>query len=578
MDRNKSSTRDDSPFLEHEHYSDSNREESKYITETTYDPKGTLVLSKEATTHLSHNPSYYEDTESEASEQVDPDENIPLVKSLKTDWSQFTGAVYNLTNSTIGSGVLALPFVIKQCGLLPGISFLFIFACITSYSLHLLHKSSLILLQKNIPTFNRDYEDIARLLHSDFGSIFVKLCIIINNFGACISYLVIIGDLLVPALTNWFGDDFPPHWFWNDIIFTRTFLVSLITFSFLLPLSLYSKMSSLKFTSLLSLFAVIAFIIAVVFYYIHQVATGDKEDESDSDNNSIALSFGADWNSVKDVIVVLPIITFAFACHANLLPISREFTRPVIMSWAIPSSTFGFSLTSYLVVAIFGYLTFLKDTEPNLIKSYPTDSILLGIIRIIMTISIMLTYPMVSFPCRYSLDNLLFPSKTTAPNWIKNFPLLKNGTKDKVGNWMIKNPTNRTVIEATLIAVCALILSILFPSVSRVFSLTGSTGSTFTSYILPAWFYMMLSSSKIYSYVLDTDVTGRTGGKYVLVIRKERRWIENIKFVFQEWDIHWHKPIALLLLVSGIVFGVVATSTTISSMIYDIIENGSEGE
>ena len=248
------------------------------------------------------------------------------------------------------------------------------------------------------------------------------------------------------------------------------------------------------------------------------------------------------------------------------------------MSSAIPTSTFGFSLTSYLLVSIFGYLTFLNLTDENLIKSYPDNSILLGIIRIIMTLSIILTYPMVSFPCRYSFDNLLFPSKTSPPNWVNKIPLLKPNRKEAVGVWFIKNPTKRTVLEAGLIAASSLVLSILFPKVAIVFSLTGSTGSTFTSYILPAWFYMMLSSSKIYSYVLDTDVigTGRTGGKYVLVVRKDRRWRENLKFCFQEWNIHWHKPLALLLLLSGIVFGAVATSLTVGNIIYNLIDKGSE--
>ena len=298
-----------SPFLEHEHYSE--REDSSFSPKPpaptpaphVHHPSGSLTFV--AGRGDNNNPSYYEDTDgSEAGgEDVDPDENVPLVQSLKTDWGQFTGAVYNLTNSTIGSGVLALPYVMKQAGLIPGICFLFIFACLTTYSLFLLHKSSQILLQKNIPTFNRDYEDIARILHSDYGSVFVKLCIIVNNFGACISYLVIIGDLLVPALNNWFGGDLPPAWFWDDVFFTRAFLVTFVTFAFLFPLSLYSKISSLKFTSLLSLFAVLGFILVVILYFFIEPFPDDRD-------SSPTLIFDFSFSGFKNVIIVLPIITF----------------------------------------------------------------------------------------------------------------------------------------------------------------------------------------------------------------------------------------------------------------------------
>ncbi len=46
----------------------------------------------------------------------------------------------------------------------------------------------------------RNYEDIAEALYGHWLAVVVKLFIILVNFGACISYLIIIGDLLTSSI------------------------------------------------------------------------------------------------------------------------------------------------------------------------------------------------------------------------------------------------------------------------------------------------------------------------------------------------------------------------------------------
>lgn len=53
------------------------------------------------------------------------------------------GATFNLVNSTIGAGILSLPYVLHSCGILIGIPFLILGALITYITLVYLHTCKL---------------------------------------------------------------------------------------------------------------------------------------------------------------------------------------------------------------------------------------------------------------------------------------------------------------------------------------------------------------------------------------------------------------------------------------------------
>lgn len=96
---------------------------------------------------------------------------------------------------------------------------------------------------------------------------------------------------------------------WEYFWLERWFVVGLITFIVLFPMSCVGRMSNLYWASFLSLIAVLGFIIVVVLYFFF----GDTEREGD-----IAL-----FRMRITMFEVLGILTFAYSCHTNLLPIAR---------------------------------------------------------------------------------------------------------------------------------------------------------------------------------------------------------------------------------------------------------------
>jgi len=134
-----------------------------------------------------------------------------------------------------------------------------------------------------------------------------------------------------------------------------------------------------------------------------------------------------------------------------------------------------------------------------------------------MALSIITTVPMVTYPCRFSLDNLLFPSKEVAPH--------------RYLQSLLDRPRLRNVLETSLMLFVAFLLSIFLPSVTFVFSLTGSTSSTLTSFVFPCLFYLKL----------------------------------------EDWHYWWEWRVvkAFTLLIAGSLFGLLATVVTIVALFVD---------
>lgn len=97
------------------------------------------------------------------------------------------------------------------------------------------------------------------------------------------------------------------HWYTSEPFVTAIFALLV-----LLPLSLFKKMSQLRFTSLFSIIVVMGFIIFVIVGYFIDIGKDTKEGQ-------ITI-----FRLNLDIFSVLSIVTFAFSCHSNILTIAKE--------------------------------------------------------------------------------------------------------------------------------------------------------------------------------------------------------------------------------------------------------------
>eukprot|EP00056_Hartaetosiga_gracilis_P004389 m.74606 g.74606 ORF g.74606 m.74606 type:complete len:240 (+) comp11813_c0_seq2:110-829(+) len=155
-------------------------------------------------------------------------------------------AVFNLANTIIGAGVLALPFAFKNTGIVFGPLLL-----IGIYSLVVYSCYSLVQCAKLSKGYS--YSDVAYQAFGNAGVRVSQVCLIVSTFGAGISYLVIFGDMLAPMIGDWMGgtnDDFCSVYADRRLSIAACLVV-------VCPLCMLKHLNSLKYVSYLVLVRVL---------------------------------------------------------------------------------------------------------------------------------------------------------------------------------------------------------------------------------------------------------------------------------------------------------------------------------
>lgn len=125
-------------------------------------------------------------------------EKAPLLPTRKQDdegeeaafhefnGASFSGAVFNLSTTIVGAGIMALPATMKVLGLIPGIAMIVIVAFLTEASIEMLIRFS------NV----HKVSSYGLLMGDSFGKIgriVLQCSVVVNNIGVMIVYMIIMG-------------------------------------------------------------------------------------------------------------------------------------------------------------------------------------------------------------------------------------------------------------------------------------------------------------------------------------------------------------------------------------------------
>jgi amino acid permease len=368
------------------------------------------------------------------------DVDIPIVGS--SSWS----SIANLTNTVIGSGILTLPYAFSKSGLLLG---LFLLLLCGSFSLI----SFYFLVYCSNKTHNFSYKAIGQQMFGQRWGLFMECVLTVYMIGSAISYQILIGDFVsqsVQSLTP--GDD-------ESWVTDRHFLIFAVGLLVLLPLSLLRRIDFLKYTSWVALFNVL-FAIVVVIVYLVGAAHGVPNHPRHSDIEYVIL----DSHSIKAV----SLMAVAFNAHYNVLNIYRELdnrSTPKMVSQVLSPSMCAVVLT-YSAMAVFGYATWGSTTLSDVLNNYPISYVPAIIARIALALTIVFSYPLVSFALRNNIATIVWGS-------------------------LLQRPITFRIEKA--IAVGVLIFSIfvaeLVDDLSKILSFTGALCGTAIIFIFPSIFY-----------------------------------------------------------------------------------------
>ncbi|CAI9786943.1 unnamed protein product [Fraxinus pennsylvanica] len=387
-------------------------------------------------------------------------DDLPLIFGKSESGSGIYGAVFNLTTSIIGAGIMALPATMKVLGLVLGVILIFLMGILSEISVELLVRFSV---QCNASS----YGEVVQAALGRTARILSEICIIVNNAGVLIVYLIIIGDVMSGSIRHLgVADQLLGHGVWDH----RKLVILVVMVLFLAPLCYLDKIDSLSMTSAASvalavLFVFVAFVIAII-----------KLVEGKIEAPRMAPDFGSK-QAILDLLVVIPIMSNAYVCHFNVQPIYNELEgRSPHKMYRVGRMTTIICVLVYASTAIAGYLLFGKDTESDVLTNFDKDlgirfsTALNYIVRIGYVFHLVLVFPVIHFSLRQTVDTLLFEGL---------------------------NPLSESKKRCTVLTVVLLGLvylgSTMIPNIWTVFKFTGATTAVSLGFTFPSLIALRLS-------------------------------------------------------------------------------------
>ena len=336
----------------------------------------------------------------------------------------FVFSVLNIMNAIMGSGILALPAVLANNGIA-------LFA-ILMFGIMGIADFAQLLVAAAAAVEQRSYEALGLAAFGYKGKLTVAISIMVQNTGANLSYLIVLGDLAPALFALFVGADAgaaalaaAPWWR------SRDFLMAVGAAVFILPLACTRQIGFLGYASFAS-FAVmvcLAALAAVEFARIPCSAGRMRRTRRSPPRRRRRAHVAAVRRArarrrvwarhgarAADALLLL-------LCHTAFLPVLDELAaadalgrtaRAAGRSAATAHVAIGLSGAIYLWTALWGYFTFGENVQSELWLSYneavPGDPLVTAV-RFGFCISILCTVPLILFPMRKALTELLFAGK-----------------------------------------------------------------------------------------------------------------------------------------------------------------------
>ncbi|OXB71341.1 UNVERIFIED_CONTAM: hypothetical protein H355_012747 [Colinus virginianus] len=391
--------------------------------------------------------------------------------------TSFGMSVFNLSNAIMGSGILGLAYAMANTGIILFLFLLTAVALLSSYSIHLLLKSSGIV-------GIRAYEQLGLRAFGTPGKLAAAIAITLQNIGAMSSYLYIVKSevpLVIQTFLNL--EEKTTDWYLNG-----NYLVILVSVTVILPLALMKQLGYLGYASGFSLSCMVFFLISVI-YKKFQIPCPLPEQGGNITSDLNATLGSEHWDGPaaplspevgactpsfftlnSQTAYTIPIMAFAFVCHPEVLPIYTELKDPSKKKMqCISNISITVMYLMYFLAALFGYLTFYGRVESELLHTYsrvdPFDVLILCV-RVAVLTAVTLTVPIVLFPVRRAIQQMLFQGKDFS--WIRHVTI--------------------AVVLLTFIN----LLVIFAPSILGIFGLIGATSAPCLIFIFPAIFYIRI--------------------------------------------------------------------------------------
>jgi amino acid permease len=299
-------------------------------------------------------------------------------------FSPFWRSVLLIVKSTVGAGVLTLPFAFSHAGWLVGSCLTVVIAILMLGTIHVLSATV-------EATGAINYGDMVCMALGKNSQVFVEIAIVLYQLVLCGACLVIIGDSFSSSSSSMLHSAS----IWTDFRTSWRIALLIIGSTIALPLSAYYRR-----IARLDGLAMFGFVMVscMVCSIIHQYLTWDGRAPS---GGPVRMS-----GSFNGMGAAIPMIVFAFNCHPQTPRIYRELRQvDKHSSWTLVTTcAYTIIASMYVSVGVIGYMLFGNNVKSDVV-SEPTLSSAFW--HFLVGSQAVIAYLLNHFPLREALYDLL---------------------------------------------------------------------------------------------------------------------------------------------------------------------------
>jgi len=348
--------------------------------------------------------------------------------------STVTAAIFNFTNCIIGAGAIGLGGAIADSGGIISILTIVSFAFLVKQSLDLTVALSL------HGEGHASYEDLGKAAYGHAGKFIVMAAKFAYSFGCLVAYTVVIQENFGPAVSNLvYGSsasaqqhsDSWIYWLLQHDVWCTWFTSTTIV----LPLCLLRDMTPLASASVVSIISMVSIVAIVIYFWWIDITEDpplpDDDDgihnktqlmmrisdytsmDTGTDADPISSDFYQHWTKIHWLPYLnnLGTFVFCFVCQ-HTVHLAYASLKPEIRSlqtWKrVSTASLTLSCGVSLAVGVFVYMTFWQETKSDIFTLYP-DSMILDLAKLLLCITMLLTFPLPFFTCRELIILFFFP-------------------------------------------------------------------------------------------------------------------------------------------------------------------------
>ncbi|KAF7456741.1 Transmembrane amino acid transporter protein [Cryptosporidium felis] len=323
-----------------------------------------------------------------------------------------TSSFFALVNTTMGVGILGLPWAFSKNGLLQGIVMTVFSGMFSTLACILLSEISL----NEDPTGSMmpvTYYSIAEKTFPRLKSL-IDASILVMSLGSSITYLMVV----VAVLQTLFGGFLSPYLSEAN---ARAFILLFVIVFIIGPASYPTTLAELNIINWIAVFSSL-FVAAVVIFSFFVGAS-----------ELPAMLEKVELVSTRSPILMLqtfPIFVFSFTCHHNFLNVANELANKTINRLIVSSViSLGFCTLIYICMGASGYMLFgntLKSSD--ILSMFDTRSFTILIAKIVLVSSLVFSFPVSCHSFRKSLAVIIKNGEDAVSSSAKDRHLLRTLT------------------------------------------------------------------------------------------------------------------------------------------------------